>query len=64
MTCTKQKWCDFVSYDPLLKRKLIHFRVKIQHVQRNNEQIERIDKAVETFLAEIKQETQILTQTA
>ncbi|OPB29801.1 lambda exonuclease family protein [Bartonella sp. WD12.1] len=64
MACTGRKWCDFVSYDPLLKKKLIGFRLKIQRVQRDDEQIERINKAVETFLEEIEQETRIFTQAA
>ncbi|WP_102830552.1 lambda exonuclease family protein [Bartonella bovis] len=64
MACTGRKWCDFVSYDPLLKKKLIGFRVKIQRVVRDDEQIELINKAVETFLEEIEQETRIFTQAA
>ncbi|ENN93574.1 phage-related exonuclease [Bartonella bovis m02] len=64
MACTERKWYDFVSYDPLLKKKLIGFRVKMQRVQSDDEQIELINKAVETFLEEIEQETRSFTQAA
>ncbi|AQX30634.1 MULTISPECIES: lambda exonuclease family protein [Bartonella] len=64
MACTGRKWCDFVSYNPLFVDKSPHLCIKVQRVQRDDEQIERINKAVETFLEEIEQETRVFTQAA
>ncbi|ENN93707.1 lambda exonuclease family protein [Bartonella bovis] len=64
MACTGRKWCDFVSFNPLFTDQATHLRVKALRIPRDDEQIECINKAVETFLAEIEQETRILTQAA
>ncbi|WP_246067878.1 YqaJ viral recombinase family protein, partial [Bartonella saheliensis] len=65
MACTGRKWCDFVSYNPNFVGKSTGLRMKIKRVNRDEEQIERINQAVEIFLAEIEQEMQkILTKAA
>ncbi|OPB29553.1 lambda exonuclease family protein [Bartonella sp. WD12.1] len=62
MACTGRKWCDFVSFNPLFTHQVTHLRVKALRIPRDDEQIELINKAVETFLAEIEQDMQILTK--
>ncbi|OPB29994.1 YqaJ viral recombinase family protein [Bartonella sp. WD12.1] len=62
MACTGRKWCDFVSYNPQLKSQYAHLYIKIQRISRDNEQIERLNKAVKKFLEEIEQEMQIFIQ--
>ncbi|EJF88067.1 hypothetical protein ME3_01266, partial [Bartonella melophagi K-2C] len=57
-------WCDFVSFNPLFTDQATHLRVKALRILRDEEQIERINKAVEAFLAEIKQDMQFFTQAA
>ncbi|MBA9083220.1 hypothetical protein GGR10_001069 [Bartonella chomelii] len=64
MACTGRKWCDFVSYNLWLKGQHTHLCIKIQRISRDDEQIERINKAVKTFLEEIKQKMQIFIQAA
>ncbi|EJF84171.1 hypothetical protein MCU_00839 [Bartonella elizabethae Re6043vi] len=65
MACTGRKWCDFVSYKPNFVGKSIGLRMKIKRINRDEEQIERINQAVEIFLAEIEQEMQkMLTKAA
>lgn len=58
MACTGRKWCDFISYDPRFVDRSSDFRMKIKRIHRDEEQIERINQAVEIFLAEIDQEMQ------
>lgn len=64
MACTERKWCDFVSFNPLFTDQATHLRVKALRIPRDEEQIERINKAVEAFLAEIKQDMQFFTRAA
>ncbi|EJF84068.1 hypothetical protein MCU_00736 [Bartonella elizabethae Re6043vi] len=65
MACTGRKWCDFVSYNPNFVGKSTSLRMKIKRINRDEEQIEQINQAVEIFLAEIEQEMQkILTKAA
>ncbi|MFT4321408.1 YqaJ viral recombinase family protein, partial [Bartonella bacilliformis] len=56
MACTERKWCDFISYDPQFTDQSVSLRIKVQRMNRNDEQIEHINKAVEHFLTEIKQD--------
>ncbi|KEC55967.1 hypothetical protein O9A_00192 [Bartonella koehlerae C-29] len=65
MACTGRKWCDFVSYDPHFTRQSSHLRMRIKRVHPNKKQNEKINKAVETFLAEIEEKVkQILVKAA
>ncbi|WP_371923294.1 YqaJ viral recombinase family protein, partial [Bartonella sp. B1099] len=65
MACTGRQWCDFVSYNPNFVGKSTGLRMKIKRINRDEEQIEQINQAVENFLAEIEQEMQkILTKAA
>ncbi|QEE12087.1 YqaJ viral recombinase family protein [Bartonella krasnovii] len=58
MACTGRKWCDFMSYNPNFVGKSTGLRMKIKRINRDEEQIEQINQAVEIFLAEIDQEMQ------
>ncbi|WP_273758862.1 lambda exonuclease family protein [Bartonella sp. AU55XJBT] len=65
MACTGRKWCHFMSYNPNFVGKSTSLRMKIKRINRNEEQIEQINQAVEIFLGEIEQEMQkILTKAA
>ncbi|WP_375644239.1 lambda exonuclease family protein, partial [Bartonella sp. AP83NXGY] len=64
MACTGRKWCDFVSYDPRFTGEFFHLRMKVKRVLRDDQQIEQINQAVETFLAEIEREIQQLSTKA
>ncbi|WP_375681648.1 lambda exonuclease family protein, partial [Bartonella sp. AP60NXGY] len=64
MACTGRKWCDFVSYDPRFTREFFHLRMKVKRVLRDDQQIEQINQAVETFLAEIEREIKQLSTKA
>ncbi|WP_375666508.1 lambda exonuclease family protein [Bartonella sp. TT121SHDZB] len=64
MACTERKWCDFVSYDPRFTGEFFHLRMKVKRVLRDDQQIEQINQAVETFLAEIEREIQQLSTKA
>lgn len=50
MACTRADWCDFVSYDRRLPGPM---QLWIKRVHRNDAEIERIEKEVRIFLAEI-----------
>ncbi|AQX22677.1 MULTISPECIES: lambda exonuclease family protein [unclassified Bartonella] len=64
MACTERQWCDFVSYDPGFSGQSAHLRLKVQRIHRNDEQIESINQAVETFLEEIEQDIKKITAQA
>ncbi|WP_102830683.1 lambda exonuclease family protein [Bartonella bovis] len=64
MACTERKWCDFVSYHPWFIDESPHLCIKVIRIPRDDEQIELINKAVETFLEEIEQDMQFLIQAA
>ncbi|GAA5109213.1 lambda exonuclease family protein [Bartonella jaculi] len=64
MACTGRQWCDFVSYDPRFTGQSTHLRIKVKRIHRDKEQIEEINKAVETFLAEIEREIERLSTKA
>ncbi|WP_208433289.1 lambda exonuclease family protein [Bartonella taylorii] len=65
MACTGRKWCHFISYNPNFVGRSTGLRMKIKRVNRDEEHIEEINKAVEIFLGEIEQEMQkILTKAA
>ncbi|WP_273782933.1 lambda exonuclease family protein [Bartonella sp. ML69XJBT] len=58
MGCTGRKWCHFMSYNPNFVGKSTSLRMKIKRINRDEEHIEAINKAVEIFLEEIEQEMQ------
>ncbi|WP_375663144.1 lambda exonuclease family protein [Bartonella sp. CL266QHHD] len=64
MACTERKWCDFVSYDPRFTGEFFHLRMKVKRILRDDQQIEQINQAVETFLAEIEREIKQLSTKA
>ncbi|WP_375667890.1 MULTISPECIES: lambda exonuclease family protein [unclassified Bartonella] len=64
MACTGRKWCDFVSYDPRFTGEFFHLRMKVKRILRDDQQIEQINQAVETFLAEIQREIKQLSTKA
>ncbi|EJF81754.1 putative phage-type endonuclease [Bartonella doshiae] len=65
MACTGRKWCHFVSYNPQFVGRSTRLRMKIKRILRDKKHIEEINKAVETFLAEIDQDMkQILARAA
>lgn len=55
MACSGRQWTDFVSYDPRLPEDL---KVFLKRISRDEGLIERIEKCVEDFLAEIDAEVQ------
>lgn len=50
MACTERKWCDFVSYDPRLPKKLQLF---VRRFYRNDEHIAIMEADVKFFLEEV-----------
>ncbi len=65
MACTGRKWCHFISYNPNFVGRSTRLRMKIKRILRDEKHIEEINKAVETFLAEIDQDMkQILARAA
>lgn len=50
MACTGRQWCDFVSYDPRLPENMQLF---VQRIDRDSEEIARLEEMVEEFLAEL-----------
>jgi putative phage-type endonuclease len=50
MACAGRQWVDFVSFDPRMPE---HLRLFVERVERDDEQISEIEKAVREFLAEI-----------
>ena len=50
MACTGRSWCDFVSYDPRLPE---NNQLFTQRITRNDMVIDRLEKEVKLFLAEI-----------
>ena len=58
MWVTNRDWWDFISYDPRLPQALQFFCVR---VPRDQEYIDRMEKEVIKFLAEVEKEVQDLT---
>lgn len=57
MACSGRKWCDFVSFDPRMPEELKMF---VRRIERSDEDIEALEKAVEDFLAEVDAKVQKL----
>lgn len=52
MACTNRQWCDFVSYDPRMPE---HLRILIVRVERDEDTIAMLEKAVIDANSEIDQ---------
>lgn len=50
MACAERQWCDFVSYDPRLPKRLQLF---VRRFERDEARICEMEKEVEQFLAEV-----------
>lgn len=50
MACTGRKWCDFVSFDPRLPEDMQLFIVRME---RDDKEIEHVEKEVKVFLEEV-----------
>lgn len=57
MACTGRQWCDFVSYNPEMPEDMQLF---IKRVERDEEEISRIENEVKTFLDEVAETTEEL----
>lgn len=58
MACTGRKWCDFVSFDPRMPEDL---QIMVVRVQRDDEQIAKLEAEVIKFLDELQQKVDQLT---
>lgn len=61
MACAERQWCDFVSYDPRLPKKLQLF---VRRFERDEARIAEMEKEVEKFLAEVDEQIVRLNQSA
>lgn len=50
MTCTNRLWCDYVSFDPRMPKNMQLF---VKRITRDPDRIERLEKDVIIFLAEL-----------
>lgn len=50
MACTGRQWCDLVSYDPRLPEAM---RMFVQRIERDDDEIARIEKLATDFLAQV-----------
>jgi putative phage-type endonuclease len=50
MACSGRQWCDFVSYDPRLPKKLQLF---VRRLERDDARIGEMEREVEKFLGEV-----------
>jgi putative phage-type endonuclease len=50
MACTGRQWCDFVSYDPRLPKKL---RLFVKRLERDEKAISEMESEVTKFLSEV-----------
>lgn len=57
LACTGRQWCDFVSYDPRLPEDLQTF---VKRVDRDNDQIAKLEAEVSKFLDEIEADIEAL----
>lgn len=61
MACTERQWCDFVSFDPRLPKKLRMYCVRFR---RDEERINAMEAEVEKFLAEVDDTISLLDKLA
>lgn len=57
MATTGRRWCDFVSYDPRLPESM---RLFVRRIERDDKQIEELEREVVAFLAEIDAKVEAL----
>jgi putative phage-type endonuclease len=57
MACAERQWCDFVSYDPRLPKKLQLF---VRRFERNDAAVEFMEAEVVKFLAEVDEQIERL----
>lgn len=50
MACTGRQWCDFISFDPRLPKRLQMFAIRFE---RDDKRIAEMEQEVEKFLAEV-----------
>lgn len=50
MACAERQWCDFVSYDPRLPEAM---RLHVERVNRDDEEIRRLEAEVKMFLEDV-----------
>jgi len=53
MACSERQWCDFVSYDPRLPKRLQLF---VRRFERDDSRIAEMEAEVEKFLAEVDEQ--------
>jgi YqaJ-like viral recombinase domain len=53
MACSERQWCDFVSYDPRLPKRLQLF---VRRFERDNARIAEMEVEVEKFLSEVDEQ--------
>jgi putative phage-type endonuclease len=61
IVCTGREWCDFVSFDPRLPKKL---RLYVVRCRRDEEYIAEMEREVCQFLAEVDETIEILNKLA
>lgn len=59
MACTGRRWCDFVSFDPRLPKKMQLF---VRRFPRNDERIAAMEKEVLKFLEEVIEKIKLLEE--
>lgn len=59
MACTGAKWCDFVSYDPRLPKRL---QLYIRRFERDDQRIEEMETEIEKFMVEVDSTIEKLKQ--
>lgn len=62
LACTGRKWCEFVAYDPRIKDEAS--RLFVRRFTPMPEEIEAIEAAAESFLAELERAWEVLTTAA
>lgn len=57
IACTGRQWCDFVSYNPELPE---HMQLFIKRVERDDDEIEKLEREVRIFLEEVDETVEAL----
>jgi putative phage-type endonuclease len=60
LACTGRQWCDFASYDPRLPESM---RLFVQRVERDDDEIKRLEALVVNFLGEVAETVDRLRST-
>jgi len=59
LSCTKRKWCDFVSFDPRLP---VDLQIKIVRFIPSKDEITELEKQARGFLKELDEKLELLTK--